>query len=222
MMRPYDEMCRATGEAWADDAFFIFALLVAGRGARGMVPKLEALLAHRTRWPTPRELERPGRMVRRWWKAGLIDGMLRGVGTGQYGRIGGALGWWAATGLDVASGGLTVEELERVPGVGPKSSRFFMLYRRPRVRVAVLDRHILHFLRDCGVRGVPVGTPGKGATYDRLEGEVLRRADALGVGPDVMDDWIWRHFSRGDDVGYDDLMFGLSQLGLAGPLELEN
>lgn len=113
-----------------DDALFLYAILI---GAGGRAPlargRMEALLEHRTRWPTPRDLERPGRMVRRWWKAGLIDMMLREARTGHYRRIAGALTYWAERGLDVASPALKREDLLAVPGVGPVAVDLFMKHR---------------------------------------------------------------------------------------------
>lgn len=205
----YNEMYKARGEAWADEAFFIFTLLVGGgRSARAMERKLEQILAHRTRWPTPRDLEPPSRMLRRWRKLDIIDMKLREIRTGQYARVGRALEWWLENGPDVTDRGLrSPAPLEAIPGIGPKSARFFLLYRREGVRVAVLDRHVLRFLRSIGVAGTPRG-------YRELEGEVLKVADHLGMSSMVLDDIIWRHYALGEDDGaVADMRFILREFG---------
>ena len=58
-----------------------------------------------------------------------------------------------------------LEELERVPGVGFKTSRFFTLHSRQDADCVPLDRHILRFLRDQGHWGAPNVTPGSEDVY---------------------------------------------------------
>lgn len=219
-MSTFNDMCAALGEPWADDAFFMFAVLVAGRSAKSMAPKLEALLAHRTRWPTPRDLERPSRMVRRWagakGESPILEMKLREVRTGQYRRIGRAFQHWARFGPDMADHTLLDPGvLEVIPGVGPKTARFFLLYRRPAARVAAIDRHALRFLAECGLPLYP-GRMGRAARYAYWEGEFLKRADAALMTPMTMDDLIWRFYARGESAeDYDELLTILSYWGLA-------
>lgn len=49
----------------------------------------------------------------------------------------------------------SVEDLEKIPGIGMKTSRFFVLHTRPGVEVAVVDTHVRKFLRDSGLAGMP-------------------------------------------------------------------
>lgn len=66
----------------------------------------------------------------------------------------------------------SIEDLEKIPGIGKKSSRFFMLYTRPDIKdIAVLDVHILKFLNKNGINA-PKTTP-TGKEYDRLEKEFI-------------------------------------------------
>lgn len=67
---------------------------------------------------------------------------------------------------------ITVEELMEYPGIGPKTARFFILHSRPGANVAVLDTHILKFLRERGLNA-PKSTP-TGRTYDLLEDAFLQ------------------------------------------------
>lgn len=54
----------------------------------------------------------------------------------------------------------TVDDLEKISGIGRKTSRFFVLHTRENAKCIPLDVHILHYLRDLGYE-VPKATPGK-------------------------------------------------------------
>jgi hypothetical protein len=93
-------------------------------------------------------------------------------------------------GLDIAT--CTVEQLEDVHGIGKKTSRFFVMYTRPgKHRYAILDVHILDWLRSQGYQA-PKHTPKATSTYNRLEQEFIREADARGVTPLELDAAIWK------------------------------
>jgi thermostable 8-oxoguanine DNA glycosylase len=54
----------------------------------------------------------------------------------------------------------TVAELEKISGIGMKTSRLFILHTREDAKCIPLDVHVLHYLRDLG-HDVPKATPGK-------------------------------------------------------------
>ena len=66
----------------------------------------------------------------------------------------------------------TVDELEDIHGIGPKTARMFVLHTRPKVRVAVLDVHILRFMREELGLIVPRSTPS-GNKYLEIEKQFL-------------------------------------------------
>lgn len=88
----------------------------------------------------------------------------------------------------------TVEELESIHGIGPKTARFFLLHSRKDQKLAVLDTHILKYLRDNGVVDAPKGTPG-GALYKRLEQQFIALAESSGKSIADFDLEIWRKYS---------------------------
>lgn len=88
----------------------------------------------------------------------------------------------------------TVDDLESITGIGPKTARFFLLHTRADQKIAALDTHILHYLRDQGVV-TPKGTPGKGAKYRELELKFIELAEASGESVADFDLRVWRQYS---------------------------
>lgn len=87
----------------------------------------------------------------------------------------------------------TVDDLQAIPGIGPKTARFFLLHTRPDAMVACLDTHILKFLRING-HDAPVSTPS-GKRYLELERIYLDMCVRNGWNPAEKDIQIWRTFS---------------------------
>lgn len=83
----------------------------------------------------------------------------------------------------------TVEELEEIHGVGPKTSRCFLLHSRLNQRYAGLDRHLLNYLRELGYF-VPKSTP-TGNKYRQIEKIFLELADKSGKTISQLDLEIW-------------------------------
>lgn len=90
-------------------------------------------------------------------------------------------------------------ELERTPGIGPKTARFFVAWTRPDARVAVLDRHVLRWLEREGYAGVPRSTP-TGRAYAKWEGVFLEEADRREVSPRELDLEIWAAAATAENV----------------------
>lgn len=174
---------------WEKEHFLTFAVLVANKPAARTRVVLANLLVGIGSDETPFEylafLDRTG----------ILDATLRACRTGQYRRIGGALQVFARGGIDVET--CTIQDLEAVPGIGQKTSRFFMLHAREGTRCAVLDTHVLKWLVELGYPA-PRGTPREPGTYRRLEDVFLAEADKRGVTPQDLDARIWLHYARGE------------------------
>lgn len=110
--------------------------------------------------------------------------------TGSYKRI--ERCWAEIIELDPET--CTVEELEAVHGVGPKTARFFVMWTRPDEKVAVLDTHILRWLRELG-HDAPQSTPPAGPKYEALEQVFLLEAEKRGMTPKQLDTEIWETYS---------------------------
>lgn len=88
-----------------------------------------------------------------------------------------------------------VEELEKIYGIGKKTSRCFILHSREGAQYAGLDTHMLKHLRVMGVKDVPKQTPSSSKQYKRLENEVLKLAKAAKMTPTDYDLKIWNKYS---------------------------
>lgn len=83
----------------------------------------------------------------------------------------------------------SVEQLELIKGIGPKTSRFFLLWTRPDARVAALDVHVLRWLREQGY-DIPARSPS-GKQYAEIEQIFLLEADKRGITAQALDRQIW-------------------------------
>lgn len=88
----------------------------------------------------------------------------------------------------------TIEDLENIKGIGPKTARFFVLWTRPMYRCAVLDTHILKWLKLIG-HNVPKSTPTKNK-YDNIEKIFLNECDKRDISPHILDKLIWEYYSN--------------------------
>jgi thermostable 8-oxoguanine DNA glycosylase len=142
------------------EAFWLFCICVAGKNADQTAVKVAALIKD-----VPQDVS----ILR--WLATDADLFLRlaAVRMGQYLRIQRAISESAELNLRTA----TVEELEAVHGIGPKTARFFLLHSRPGVEVAVLDTHILRWIREKTYFPAPASTPAKGNKYSYWESIAL-------------------------------------------------
>jgi thermostable 8-oxoguanine DNA glycosylase len=138
-------------------AFWIFCILVAGKNADTAAKKVSDLL---NRFAT----QKPFEYIKRLGAVALRNTLLASK-SGQYERITRAL--MGSTNLDLKT--VTPDELDSVYGVGPKTARFFILHTRPLVKVAVLDTHILKWMKSVGVEDVPEASPTDKDVYEKYE-----------------------------------------------------
>jgi thermostable 8-oxoguanine DNA glycosylase len=138
-------------------AFWIFCVLVAGKNADTAAKKVSELL---NRFTT----QKPFEYIKKLGAVALRNTLLAAK-SGQYDRISRAL--TESSSLDLKRA--TSDELDNVYGVGPKTARFFILHTRPLVQVAVLDTHILKWMKSVGVEDVPEASPSDKDVYEKYE-----------------------------------------------------
>ena len=168
------------------EKFLIFCACVAGKNSQRTARAIEILLGDETGSP----FLRIKKMVK---KNTLIEG-LRKSGIGQYSRLSKCLEEMANSGFDLRK--VTVEELESIHGIGPKTSRFFILHSRRNQKIAVLDTHILKYMSKLGYT-VPKSTPS-GKRYKELEQEFLLLAKESKMSPAELDLKIWKLGNSGE------------------------
>jgi endonuclease III len=165
----------------------IYTLLVAGKSAEFANDKIARLF-----WSKPSHLL-PFDQLCHWHEQGVLEVILRRVKTGNYDKLLRAFAQLITADLDLETCG--PDELEAIHGIGPKTARFFIVWSRPAAPYAVLDVHVLRWLRQEGY-AVPVSTPQKRSLYKELELVFLKEAKRRGMTPRELDLQIWEAGAR--------------------------
>jgi len=122
-----------------------------------------------------------------------LPDMMKSCGIGCYTSKAKSFRQLANSGINLKT--CTVDDLEKIHGIGMKTSRCFVMHSRKESNCAGIDTHILKHLRANGVKDVPKSTPGSKKLYLRLEKEVLRLAKEAGMAPADYDLMVWNHYS---------------------------
>ena len=191
MVDPYNLpklMSRPQLEWW-----ILFGICVAGKSAKQTEAKLNAFLdaGIGSRWEGDC-VNSPFCRVKFYMKFKQLGWRLRHFKMGQYKRINKA--FRAAVNLDLDN--LTIESLESVPGLGPKTARMIILYYEPDVECIPLDTHILKWLRANGYNA-PKSTPQAGKKYRELELAFLAEGKKRGLSPREWDTQVWKSYAKG-------------------------
>lgn len=128
---------------------------------------------------------------------GELASRLREARTGKYEKLTQGLQELADANLDLRK--CKPADLERIHGIGPKTSRFWIMWTRPDAQYATLDVHILRWLREQG-HDAPKQTPSSRKAYARLEKTFLTEADKRGKTPRELDSEIWEASASAPNV----------------------
>lgn len=162
------------------EEFLLFCLLVAGKTASIQAKKLELFLSGRA----------PFKLLRKYrWDGVLLD-KIKIAKLGQYNRL--IKAFSQVVELDVFT--CSIADLEQIPGIGPKTARFYILHSRPNQDIAVLDTHILKWLRDELGLKTPKSTPSS-KKYLELEKEFISYCKKNKRNPADLDLEIWNKYS---------------------------
>ena len=135
--------------------FWIYCIIVAGKPADWASRVVTKFLGQRGKLTPFEYIETMGHGLHNTLVANRV---------GQYTRIEAALMQSLKLNLDSC----TVNDLTSIHGIGPKTARFFLLHSRKDVEVAVLDTHVLKWLKQWFDVKVPKATPS-GDRYLELE-----------------------------------------------------
>lgn len=136
------------------ESFMVFAIAVAGKKASVTADLISKVLAE----------AKPDESPFQYLKRIPLEDHLRFWKVGQYNRITPAILGVMKLNLRTC----TMGDLLKVHGIGPKTANFFLLHSRPNHEGAVLDTHILRWMREVHGVKTPKSTPS-GKRYDELE-----------------------------------------------------
>jgi thermostable 8-oxoguanine DNA glycosylase len=130
-----------------------------------------------------------------------IEVLCRDLKTGNYNKMSkcwkGIIDWFNDhPGIDWKS--VTPEDLETIHGIGPKTSRFFLMWVDPDIECAALDTHILKWLNAKG-HDVPRSTPSK-KKYVAIEKIFLKEAAERDLKPVELDWQIWDAYAHKKEI----------------------
>lgn len=162
----------------------LFWVLVAGKNASTISKALEKML-NRLEGSTPFE------KIRGVGKEKLPQ-LLKDNGIGCYSIKARAL--WELVNADLNLRTCSIDDLEKIYGIGSKTSRCFLIHSRPNMQYAALDTHILKYLRDSG-RIVPKATPSNKKLYRKFEKEFLDDALYYGYTVAEFDLALWNKYA---------------------------
>lgn len=159
----------------------LYAVVVAGKSAAFAEQAMKQFLKD---WKG-----RPFDLVRRLVEDRRLGKQLREARVGNYGKIEQAFEQIVKAKLQLET--CTPEDLEKIHGIGPKTSRFFILWTRPDAQYAALDVHILRWMRSIGY-DAPRSTPQDPKKYAALEKAFLKEAKKRGMKPSELDWEVWK------------------------------
>jgi len=164
------------------EEFLLFCVTVAGKTAKHIAIVLDRFL---------KRVKSPFAYIRKLAREGRLEEKLRECKTGNYKKLAHAFSELANSDLDLRT--CTTEDLEEIKGIGPKTSRYFILHSRRNQQIACIDTHILRWLRDQGY-DAPKATPTL-KKYKELEQIFIKEAKKRRVSIAKLDLDIWNKYS---------------------------
>jgi thermostable 8-oxoguanine DNA glycosylase len=167
----------------------LFWVLAAGKNAITASNCLERfLIGNHSRFDLP--LYKPFECIRKIKKEKLPE-LLKSYGIGCYNNKAKTFYQLVNSNLNLRT--CTADDLEKIHGIGMKTSRCFIIHSRRDASYAGLDIHLLSFLKDKGYN-VPKQTPTR-KSYLEIEKIFLDIVKNSGMSVAEYDLMIWRQYS---------------------------
>lgn len=167
------------------EELILFCIIVAGKTASIQAKKLDLFLKKDNNKLSPFKL------IQTYISNNVLLEKIQEAKLGQYTKINKA--FQEIIQLDMFN--CSVQDLEGITGIGPKTARFYILHSRPNQNIAVLDTHILKWLRDELKIETPKSTPIQ-KKYLQLEQVFLNYCKQNKKNPADLDLEIWKKYSR--------------------------
>lgn len=178
------------------EEFLLFCIVVAGKTAYIQAQKLSDFLASvNNRLMMPENIN-PFQSVKSAYQHGILMEEIQKAKLGQYKKIYSAFKYISENVFDLYN--MTPETLEHIPGVGMKSSRFFLLHSNInwKDRIAILDTHILKFIKENIDNRAPKSTPPIKVTYKYWEDVFLYWCEKNNKNVADFDLEVWKLYAR--------------------------
>jgi thermostable 8-oxoguanine DNA glycosylase len=195
MINPYQitNYQRSTAEL---EEFLLFCIVVAGKTAYIQARKLnEFLTSVNKRLMMPENIN-PFQSLKSAEQHGILFEEIKKAKLGQYKKI--YSGFKFITQTDYNLSKMTPQILEKIPGVGMKTSRFFLLHSDTfyKDKIAILDTHILKFIKENIDDKAPKSTPVIPLTYRFWEDMFLSWCRENNKNVADFDLEVWKSYAR--------------------------
>ena len=147
------------------EEFLLFCIVVAGKTAYIQAQKLEEFLTSVNKRLMMPEHINPFQSLKSAEQHGILFEEIKLAKLGQYRKIYSGFKYLAEKEYNLSR--MTPKILEEIPGVGMKTSRFFLLHSDSfyKDKIAILDTHILKFIKENIDDRAPKSTPVIPLTY---------------------------------------------------------
>jgi len=176
--------------------FLLFTIVVAGKTAYIQAQKLEQFLSSiNTRLSMP-EHTSPFQSLKSADQHGILMEEILKAKIGQYKKI--YNGFKYISEREYNLNRMTPQLLECIPGVGMKTSRFFLLHsdKYYKDKIAILDTHILKFIKENIDDRAPKSTPTIAVTYKYWEDVFLSWCEVNNKDMAEFDLEVWKSYAR--------------------------
>ncbi len=195
MVNPYDitNYNRTQSEL---EEFLLFTIVVAGKTAYIQAQKLDQFLKSiNIRLMMPDRVS-PFQSLKSANDHGILMEEIHKAKLGQYKKIYSAFIYIIEHSINLNF--TTPIELEHIPGVGMKTSRFFLLHSDVTYKdnIAILDTHILKFIRENIDTGAPKSTPTNSNKYKYWEDKFLFWCTENKKNTAEFDLEVWKSYAR--------------------------
>jgi len=147
------------------ECFLLFCIVVAGKTAYIQARKLDEFLTSVNKRLMLPEHINPFQSLKSAEQHGILMEEIQKAKLGQYKKIYAGFKYISECNYDLKR--MTPDILELIPGVGMKTSRFFLLHSdiNYKDKIAILDTHILKFIKENIDERAPKSTPTSSIKY---------------------------------------------------------
>ena len=178
------------------EEFLLFCIVVAGKTAYIQAQKLETFLnSTNQRLMMPNGIN-PFQTIKSAHQHGILFEEIKNAKLGQYKKIYSAFKYISENEYNLFR--MTPKLLEEIPGVGMKTSRFFLLHSDTyyKDKIAILDTHILKFIKENIDDRAPKSTPVIPLTYRYWEDMFLKWCKNNNKNVADFDLEVWKSYAR--------------------------